>query len=192
MSLWLARHARPLVEPGLCYGALDMAADAELTRAAAQALAQALPSGVQVQVSPLQRCQQLAQALHALRADLPLRTDARLREMDFGCWEGVSWAAIPRVAVDAWTEDFAQHRFGGKESAGEFLQRIASAWDELPAAAPTLWIAHAGVAQAAALLQAGTRQLSLARQWPASQLDYGAWRVFERPAALSAQPPCAG
>ena len=39
MNLWLARHAQPLIGAGICYGVLDVAADAALTTAAAKALA---------------------------------------------------------------------------------------------------------------------------------------------------------
>lgn len=178
MTLWLARHARPLIAPGICYGATDVEADAEQTLQAAQALAQALPQGVVVQVSPLQRCQQLAMALQAQRSDLSLRTDARLREMDFGHWEGVAWNDIPRAAIDAWTADFAQHRFGGKESANEVLARVAAAWDELAGARDVLWIAHSGVAQAVGLLQQGGRRVMQASDWPVNRLEYGEWVCY--------------
>lgn len=178
MSLWLARHARPLVAPGTCYGALDLPADAALTEQAAQALHAAVPMDVAVWVSPLARCQQLAQALRGLRPGLHWRSDARLREMDFGSWEGVPWAAIPRAAVDAWTADFAQHRFGGRECASEVLARVASAWDAVPPTGHTLWITHAGVAQAATLLHQGQRQIARAQDWPLSPLQYGQWLVL--------------
>src|SRR6185369_16214932 len=65
MRLWLVRHARPLVPAGLCYGSLEVAADDDETRVAAQRLAQVLPPSVSVLVSPRQRCAQLAQALAA-------------------------------------------------------------------------------------------------------------------------------
>jgi alpha-ribazole phosphatase len=180
MTLWLARHARPLIPSGTCYGALDIAADPALTLAAAQALARELPLRLGVQVSPLQRCQQLAEALQGLRPDLGFATDARLREMDFGSWEGIAWADIPRAAVDAWTADFATHRFGGNESANDVLARVAAVWDELKPGTDTLWIAHSGVAQAVALLQAGVRQVAQAKDWPVSNLSYGAWLMFPR------------
>jgi alpha-ribazole phosphatase len=154
-------------------------ADAALTLAAAQALALELPQGTSVQVSPLKRCQQLAEALQNLRPDLSFCTDARLREMDFGTWEGVAWADIPHAAVDAWTADFALHRFGGKESAQEVLARVGSAWDELQAAEDRLWITHSGVAQAATLLQQGIRQIVHAKDWPVSSLPYGGWMEFK-------------
>ena len=182
MSLWVARHAKPLVAPGTCYGALDLPADTQLTLQAAQALAQQVPQGCVVQVSPLQRCQQLAQALCAQRRDLHFSTDARLSEMDFGQWEGVAWADIPRAAVDAWTAEFASHRFGGKESANEVLQRVAAAWDALQAAPPdnphTLWISHCGVVQALLLLQKGVRHVQRAQDWPLAGLKYGEWTRF--------------
>ena len=39
MKLWLVRHAKPLVDEGVCYGASDLDADPEATLAAAQELA---------------------------------------------------------------------------------------------------------------------------------------------------------
>ena len=189
MTLWLARHARPLIASGVCYGALDMQADPALTLAAAQALALELPQGTSVQVSPLRRCQQLADALLGLRPDLCWRTDARLREMDFGSWEGVAWSDIPRAAIDAWTADFATHRFGGKESANEVLTRVAAAWDELHSVGDTLWIAHSGVAQAASLLQQGMRHIAQAKDWPVTPLPYGEWMRLQ-PAQLDAAQAC--
>jgi alpha-ribazole phosphatase len=180
MTLWLARHAQPLVESGMCYGALDVEADPELTRLAAQALARVLPPGIGVQVSPLKRCQQLALALQGVRGDLHFSTDARLREMNFGRWEGVAWRDIPRAAVDAWTADFASHRFGGHEGANDVLARVASAWDALPAGLDSLWIAHSGIAQAATLLHQGMRRVTHAHEWPLSSLPCGEWVAFQK------------
>ena len=44
MKIWLVRHAQPLVEAGVCYGASDVAADRAATQDAAQRLAEALQS----------------------------------------------------------------------------------------------------------------------------------------------------
>lgn len=192
MSLWLARHGRPLLEPGICYGALDIAADPAMTLAAGQRLSAALPPGMAVQVSPLVRCQQLAQCLRTLRSDLHFQTDARLREMDFGCWEGVAWSDIPRAAIDTWSADFAQHCFGGRESANMVLARVASAFDALSPGRDALWITHGGVAQAVTLLAQGLREVRHAQDWPLSRLEYGRWMVFDgggRAAALSTATP---
>lgn len=183
MRLWLARHAAPLVAPGLCYGASDVAADPALTVAAAERLAAALPRYTSVQCSPLQRCQALALALHALRPDLPMHTSALLAEMDFGDWEGQLWASICAPALAAWTDDFAQHQPGGGESVTTFMQRVSSAWSNAHAAAApdSLWITHAGVIKAARLLARGHRQIERADQWPTESVAFGEWTILPLP-----------
>ena len=183
MKLWLVRHAQPLIAAGVCYGRLDIAADAQATRHCAQALAQALPGGVVLVTSPLQRCEQLAQSLLGLRPDLTCKKEPRLQEMDFGDWEGRRWDAIGQSALDAWVADFARHRPGGGESVQAFMQRVAAAWDELWEQTPvpvtdTVWITHAGVMRAATLLQRGLRQISQAEQWPTATAGFGEWRVL--------------
>jgi alpha-ribazole phosphatase len=175
MALWIMRHARPLIAAGICYGVLDVQADASANDLAASELADALPKEVRLRVSPLTRCQQLARVLCALRADLHARTDPRLREMDFGSWEGVAWDAIPQAALQAWTDDFGKHRFGGAESANEVLARVARVWDEDQGEHDTVWITHAGVARAARLLADGVRVLTCADQWPLEAPGYGQW-----------------
>ncbi|WP_394788951.1 histidine phosphatase family protein [Rhodoferax sp.] len=177
MTLWLARHAQPLVAPGICYGALDVAADVQATQAAAEKLAALLPTCCAVRSSTLQRCERLAQALSALRPDLTPNFDPRLREMDFGSWEGQRWDAIGQTALDAWTADFARHHPGGGESLAEFMQRVGSAWDAIEPG-NTLWITHAGVVRAAGLLARGLRQIERADQWPTAAPGYGEWFTF--------------
>ena len=180
MNLWLVRHARPLVAPGICYGALDVPADAAATQAAAQRLAAALPAGARVAHSTLQRCELLALALQALRPDLTLQPDARLREMDFGAWEGRAWDAIGQSAIDAWVADFATHAPGGGEHLGAMLQRVALALQDArqTPAADVVWITHAGVARCVAWLQQqGAAALPRAADWPVAAPDFGAWET---------------
>jgi len=174
VTLWLVRHAQPLVAPGVCYGALDVAADAQATQRIAQELAETLPTGLAVQTSPLQRCKLLAQALQGLRPDLILNVDARLVEMNFGCHEGQRWDQISRAALDAWTADFWQHRFGGAQSVSELMQRVAAAWDDaVLRGQPCVWITHAGVIRAASLLAQGLRRVDDASCWPNTTLRFG-------------------
>jgi len=179
MTLWVVRHAQPLVAPGICYGALDLPAQPEASEAAAQALANVLPQGAEVRVSVLQRCEQLAQYLRALRPDLTYKPESRLVEMHFGVYEGVPWADIPKAAMDAWTADFWRHRFGGQESVAEMMGRVAQVWDSsLPAQAAgrvQVWITHAGVARAASLLAQGVRYVPSADLWPVAAPAFGQW-----------------
>lgn len=179
MKLWLVRHAQPQVAPGVCYGASDLAADAAATQACAVQLAQQLPPGLPVVASTLQRCEQLALALQGLRPDLTLKMDARLTEMDFGCWEGQRWDAIPKAAFDAWTADFGAHRFGGRESVDALLQRVAAVHAEQVAqGVDAVWITHAGVIRAMTLLVQGVTRVQRADQWPQHAPGWGEWVVF--------------
>ncbi|WP_332777481.1 histidine phosphatase family protein [Polaromonas sp.] len=179
-KLWLVRHAQPLLEPGVCYGRLDVAADPQATRICAEALAEVLPSCIAVISSPLQRCELLAQALQGLRADLTYKTDARLQEMDFGDWEGRRWSDIPQAALAAWTARFGDHAVGGHgETVAAVMARTAAAFDELSPATDTLWITHAGVMRAAGLIARGVRQVARADQWPVAGPAYGQWCTLD-------------
>jgi alpha-ribazole phosphatase len=178
VKLWLVRHARPLIDAGICYGATDVPADAAHTQATATQLASLLPSGLMVWASPLQRCSALADQLLALRPDLQLRTDVRLAELDFGCWEGVRWDDIPRSAYDDWTTRFGSARFGGRESVNELLQRVAAARAEAQALGQdAVWVTHAGVLRAMALLEQGLTTLDRAPQWPQAVAAWGEWQL---------------
>lgn len=193
INIWLVRHAQPVVEPGVCYGAMDVAADDVATKLAARALADVLPQGCQVRVSTLQRCEQLAQAVCGLRPDLMPKPEPRLVEMNFGAWEGQRWADINRTELDAWTADFAHWRCGGSGGTGgggecvqDFMQRVATVWDEClenarltAPSTPVVWITHAGVIRAANLLAAGQRQVLNARYWPEAAPAFGAWQRLE-------------
>lgn len=185
MKLWLARHAQPLIGAGICYGALDVAVDAALTNAAAKSLAEIIPANTLCRISPLRRCQQLGAALALLRPDLSIKSSAcidnRLMEMDFGHFENVPWTQIPKSAVDAWTADFGNHRFGGAESANDVLQRVKAALEEHAAldADNVLWITHAGVIRAACLLAQSIHRVESAEQWPQAMVEFGGFKNID-------------
>ena len=140
MILHLIRHPRPLIEPGVCYGSLDVAA--ENAEAHAARLRAELPPGLPLWSSPLQRCRALAEALHAAP-----RFDARLAEMDFGDWEGRLWDAIPRQQLDAWAADVAGYAPPGGESPLALQARALALVEALQALdlPDAVLITHAGV-----------------------------------------------
>ena len=164
----------------MCYGQLDMKAEANATRSCAQALAKVLPPGITVVTSPLQRCELLAHELIGLRPDLILGKDVRLQEMHFGQWEGCLWADINPAELAAWTDDFSNYRAGGTgENAGQFMARVASAFDELDPAKDTVWTTHAGVIRAVMLIAQGVKHISRADEWPIDAPAYGQWCKLE-------------
>ncbi|MBH1966515.1 MAG: histidine phosphatase family protein [Comamonadaceae bacterium] len=174
-TLWLIRHAPVLADKGVCYGASDLLADRATTDKAARALAETVPEGLAVRVSPLLRCQQLAGSLKVLRPDLSFHDDQRLREMDFGQWEGKPWADIAQTEFDQWMMDFSHARPGGNgETVADLMRRVAQIWSEWAATrSHAVWITHAGVMRATLLLSRGISLPVSATEWPAVDLPFG-------------------
>lgn len=178
--LWLVRHARPLVAAGLCYGRLDMPADAAASQQAARNLADALaPRVAGVYHSTLQRCELLALQLQGLRPDLASNPEPRIQEMDFGAWEGRAWNAIAQADIDAWAANLGTHAPGGGEPLAAMLARVAHALRDASASAhdgDVVWITHAGVARCVQWLQAhGELRTPQAHEWPQDAPGFGAW-----------------
>jgi alpha-ribazole phosphatase len=184
--LWLVRHAPVLAPPGTCYGQLDLAADSHATAQCAEELASVLPHALVLHHSPLQRCELLALAIQALRPDLALNPDPRLREMDFGRWEGIPWANLPRDEIDAWAEQLADVAPGGGEPLAAMLARVAAALGDAHASVQAsgtdvVWIAHAGVARCVQWLLGDRARASLApcaAHWPREAPAPGAWAHY--------------
>lgn len=167
MILHLVRHPRPRVAPDTCYGRLDLPVD-ELD-AAARRLAPLLPRTAPVWSSPLQRCRLLAE-----RLDPRPRLDPRLMEMDFGAWEGRTWASIGRAALDAWAADIADFAPPGGESARQVQARALEFLGELQDSTAII-VTHGGVMR---VLQAHWQHLP-AQEWSALNFPYASLLTVE-------------
>ena len=184
IRLWLVRHAQPLIEPGICYGQLDVAADAAASQQAAQQLAQALPDDCMIWHSPLQRCELLELEFITQKAcstpNPPTsHADSRLMEMNFGAWEGMSWDVIARTQIDAWANDLAHVAPGGGENLQQMLARVDQALRQTLAASGDItdrvWITHAGVIRCVQWLLQHGQQLPTAAQWQLPAPACGQW-----------------
>ncbi len=161
MRLHLVRHCAPLVEPGVCYGRSDLPVDPDVQANALPTLRAALPAGVAIHASPLQRCALLARALG--RSDAIL--DARLAELDFGSWELRRWDDIARSEIDAWAADTVHYRPGGGENLLAMAIRIDAFYASLMAsgAAEAVVICHAGSIRLLAARARGLTPQAMAR-----------------------------
>jgi alpha-ribazole phosphatase len=173
MELWLIRHPRPLVEPRVCYGRLDLAVGEAELAAVANRLLPSLPPGHRLRTSPASRCLALARRLHQTPVE-----DERLLERSFGEWEGLAWDAIGAGALDAWAEDPWDFAPPGGESARALLARVVMAVsEETVAGGVAVWVTHQGVARAAA----GMLMALPADAWMNLQLPFGgAWQLTEQ------------
>ncbi|MEM6354398.1 MAG: histidine phosphatase family protein [Pseudomonadota bacterium] len=144
----MLRHPRPMAPEGLCYGRLDLVPGAAAPTEIAHALV-ATPAAGAVFSSPARRALVLAEAL-AARDGLPLRSDERLLELDFGTWEGRLWSEIDRAESDHWAEDPAHRAPPGGERFVDLLERVADILGEVPPGA--VIVSHAGPIRAARML----------------------------------------
>lgn len=117
------RHPAPDIAPGLCYGRLDIGLSAAGHAALAAMRTTLAAAGInKVVTSPARRCLLLAQAI----TPTPI-IDPRLQELDFGAWEGVSWDAVPRAALDAWAADPLAFAPPGGETGAALIERVQRA-----------------------------------------------------------------
>ncbi len=156
--LFLVRHGESTYN---AEGRLQGQADPPLTprgRAEAEALAGLLDGVAPERVisSDLVRARETAALLGHRKAP----TDARLREIDVGEWEGRALSELPPGPEPSW-------RGGplvppGGEAWPELVARVGGVVDELLASGPWLVIAHGGVVRAAVthLTGADARQLA--------------------------------
>ncbi|HEX4507769.1 MAG TPA: alpha-ribazole phosphatase family protein [Alphaproteobacteria bacterium] len=122
MRIVLVRHPAPLIDPGTCYGRLDLPLhpDADVERLARDPL---LAGSAHVWTSPSRRCRELADRIAEVLS-VPLSADPRLMELDFGDWEGRPWDDIPRTDLDRWAADPLGFRAPGGESGSELIGRV--------------------------------------------------------------------
>lgn len=121
MELWLIRHTTPKIDQGICYGQLDLDVDANFDDESRE-IKKHLENITfdKVYSSPLKRCYQLAQALFGKRNIIK---DDRLKEINFGEWEGQKWEDIKREALDNWGNDYINQKPPQGESFGELIHR---------------------------------------------------------------------
>jgi len=165
VQLWLIRHPPPQVAAGVCYGRTDLALVDEVAAAAARIRPQ-LPPHAPLFTSPLQRCRQLADALHPAP-----QSDERLQEMHFGDWEMTPWAQIQREALDGWAADPLGYRPPQGESVAELRARVLAFVAEAHDAGlqRAVLVTHAGVMK----VIVGLAQGMLPQQWMALMFEYG-------------------
>ncbi|MEM9500684.1 MAG: histidine phosphatase family protein [Pseudomonadota bacterium] len=149
MALIFLRHSEPLIEPGICYGQSNIGARL-LSQSELQDIISGLPTTIAyIATSPLSRCADLAAQIAELLA-VPLQTDLRLQEIDFGRWEMQAWDDIPRGEIDAWGANVTGANPHGGETVDEVTARVQSYLDDTPYDQTNiLAVTHMGVVRCA-------------------------------------------
>lgn len=169
MDLYLIRHTRPNVESGLCYGQLDVPLAAGCATDCA-AVAVRVPVVEMIWTSPLTRCRTLADAI-GWRMGVTPRADERLRELQFGAWEGRRWDALDRTETERWAADYWKFAPPAGESYCELHKRVLAALTDIRScpARRVAVVTHAGPIR---VLLAHCLELNSAH-YPKIDLDFG-------------------
>jgi alpha-ribazole phosphatase len=197
MKLYLLRHTPTAAAPGICYGFLDIPLaegfPSDFAAARAGLRAAGLSTQPRIFSSPLQRCRKLADRL-ARELDIEadeIRQDDRLKELNFGEWEGRAWDEIQTndgERAARWMDGFVDVPCPGGESYLDLARRARSFLEELALAAvepklsdmpardqPTLVVAHGGSIRA---LLAGLLEIPLKQSF-AYEIECGRLSCLE-------------
>ena len=108
MTIYLIRHTETNVSKSTIYGASDVGLSPNFKTEwlnLKHKLSLLNASKKIIISSPLSRCTQLATELSAFLST-PFETDDRLKELNFGDWEGQNWGNIDPETLDNWMKDY--------------------------------------------------------------------------------------
>lgn len=192
-ALWVARHP-PVVAENLCYGRTDVPTRISHEHAASLLADSFLPGHAAtawpeiVWTSPVSRCRGVAEHL-AKRVGAELRVDDALYEMDFGVWDGRTWADIEATDGDAylrWLHEWEHVAPPGGEAPRDLEQRVRTWTESLEPQRCHALVAHAGVVRALHVVLA-------ARSWPEAmeiRVEHLAWSRLAWPPSLDSESAC--
>ncbi len=127
--LILIRHPPVDLPSGICYGRKDvgLAGGFDMTE-----IIDKIPKQPDLEIwsSPSRRCASVAIAV-AEHLSAHVRYDDRLRELDFGGWEGMAWSDVPRTALDAWAADPLGFAPPSGESGAQLVSRVQKFYLEM-------------------------------------------------------------
>lgn len=146
MKLYLVRHTRVDVPPGICYGQSDVPL-ANTFEEESLTVAQQL-KGIPFThtfSSPLKRCICLAKKISTEMIE-----DERLKELNFGEWEGRPWDEIFETKPGRkWFADYLNEACPNGESYNDILGRVRQFIHDLPDTdGNVLIVTHAGIVRA--------------------------------------------
>ncbi len=167
--LIVVRHGRTEANrAGQLLGRLDVALD-PTGEAQAAALAEHIGPVDRIVASPLRRTQQTAAAW-----GLPVETDERWIELDYGELDGTPLREVPAELWEGWRSDLDFAPPGG-ESIGSLGRRVRAACDDLLADA----------AERDVVVVTHVSPIKAAVAWSLDVPDSVAWKMFVAPASVT-------
>lgn len=140
MEIHLVRHTKPKNSKGICYGQFDLDLEENYIDEIQKIK---LDSDYDIALSsPLIRCVKLVE----YKRD-KYHLDERLKEMNFGAWEGLNWDEIAIQEIQLWYDDFVHQPAKNGESFLDLKRRVIEFIEELQTKEyqKVLIVTHAGV-----------------------------------------------
>jgi alpha-ribazole phosphatase len=146
MDIIFVRHGKTEMNEKKKLGGITDSPLSQAGKEEAKAAGQSL-EGIEfgrVYMSPLRRAVQTAKILNVIG-----ETDERLREMNFGIFEGLTYGEAMQMypkEAKSWAEDLINYRIPGGESLKDVYERAAGFLDSLREEKdPVLVVTHAGI-----------------------------------------------
>lgn len=130
MDIILIRHTKVATKEGTCYGQTDVELAPGFDKEK-KSIQKKLSHNKfdTVYASPLSRCKKLAEALFP---NLEINYDDRLKELNFGSWEGLNWDQISSSEeAEAFFADYINTTCPGGESYQDMLKRVSAFYEEI-------------------------------------------------------------
>jgi alpha-ribazole phosphatase len=141
--LVLIRHPATVMPPGICHGRMDVSLAPDADLAGIVARLESVPA-FSLWSSPAIRCMAVGDAI-AEAYGVQVRSDGRLRELDFGEWEGIAWSQVPRTELDRWAACPMGFTPPGGESGAALVDRVSAFHAEIAArAGDHVVVSHGG------------------------------------------------
>lgn len=146
MEIHLLRHIEPDFEKGVCYGQLDVPIPSNY-KEIHKSIIESLPNDYDaVFSSPLTRCRLLAEQISN-----NVIFDDRLKEVNFGNWEGKRWDNINQTDLNKWMENYIELAPPNGESLQDLVNRFSNFIIHLQSQniKKVLIVTHAGIIRSA-------------------------------------------
>jgi alpha-ribazole phosphatase len=142
VEIYLIRHIEPDFEKGVCYGQLDVPIRNNYKELHESIIAKIPKDYDAMFSSPLIRCKLLAEQISC-----NVIFDNRLKEVNFGDWEGKKWDDINQVELNKWMENYIELSPPNGESLRDLVDRFSSFISDLKKQdfSKVIIVTHAGI-----------------------------------------------
>ena len=126
MEIYLIRHIEPDFEKGICYGQLDVPISPNYKDEHEEIITKLLKDYDAIHSSPLTRCKLLSQQISK-----NVIFDDRLKEVNFGDWEGKKWDNLNQKELNHWMENYIEIAPPNGENLTQLINRFSGFIDDL-------------------------------------------------------------